>query len=746
MALASAETPALEGALTPSLIILPEACLLVFNSVKASTHSGDAIRRFSEPALGANREHLAAHITSARIAYAEAFASMQRSSRKPGVKDVLENTSANNVAETAMELARSEPSETSFVSKFVGTLHHYHSVFDVLSQADFSYLTLIWGGMKLILIMAKNHSDMLTKLTDMLVEIGLDLSRVEVYLKLYPTARMVELTSMLYAAVVKFLQEVVAHFQRSAVLQKMSSMIRPFEEKFGRATDRIRRLENTIQKDALLLLALQRSSLVRHEVDSLLQRQHVETTLGCISSPSPHQHPRIQPKLTTLFQGFEYQATYHDSLAATYSVTSGAWKQWFAEEQRYLPSDLAPTTRLTQGICDAPDAQHALQWVAQQRALSPHIPSAYIIWARGMTAHSAIASLIFQILQQRPVVISQHNLDMRMFMRANASVKALWDMFVHLMRVLGGCLIYITMGSVGPDEFAVVEKFVKTVQAWDGPPISVTIIHPYNEGFTLVEDATDLDSAYDVHPSLTTTDALHHVLMLELDVHEVSDTIRNVLWESIWRETRYATIGVAFTAVTEMIASAAEEHSRQMVETHELAADVRDLWLSGVRRWLDNRVAANSVREQMQRHLDIVELELRDDVRDTISRHVKLLVFRIDTDRLESLSSRSLTQPQRDRVWGRMQEAIRPGTVSMFCASLRDTVAETLNEYAEVPPRNAQQATVAAVKLLNGRFGWNSGWRASFSTDKEEVVKAIVKGINVGFVHTIHALLEPQDS
>jgi hypothetical protein len=60
-------------------------------------------------------------------------------------------------------------------------------------------------------------------------------------------------------------------------------MIRPFEEKFGRAMDRIQRLENTIQKDVLLLLALQRSSLVRHEVDTMLQRQHVETTLGGMS-------------------------------------------------------------------------------------------------------------------------------------------------------------------------------------------------------------------------------------------------------------------------------------------------------------------------------------------------------------------------------------------------------------------------------------------------------------------------------
>lgn len=444
----------------------------------------------------------------------------------------------------------------------------------------------------------------------------------------------------------------------------------------------------------------------------------------------------------TLFQGFEHQATYHDSLAATYSVTSGAWKQWFTEEQRYLPSDLAPTTRLTQGICDAPDSQHALQWVAQQRAQSPHIPSAYLIWARGMTTHSAIASLIFQILQQRPVAISQHNFDMRMFVRANTSVKALWDMFVHLMRVLGGGLIYITMGSVGPDEFAVVEKFVKTVQGWDGPPICVTIIHPYNQGFMRIEDATDLDSAYDVHPSLTTTDALHHVLMLELDVHEVSDTIRTVLWESLWRETRYATIGVGFTQVAEIIVSAAEELSQELVGIHELDPDVRKAWIDGVKRWQSNKVAANNVREQIQRHLDIVELELRDDIRDSISRHVKRLVFRIDTDRIESLSARSLTQPQRDSVWDRMQLAIRPGTLTMFGTSVRDIVAEVLAVYSEVPSRNAHQAELAVVRLLDARFGWKDSWRSTFSTDKEKVVKAIVNGIMTGFEDIIQALLE----
>lgn len=65
--------------------------------------------------------------------------------------------------------------------------------------------------------MAKNRGDLLTKLTDALVEIGVMLGRIEMALKMYPTNRMMELSSMLYAAVVDFLEEMILLFQRSAV-------------------------------------------------------------------------------------------------------------------------------------------------------------------------------------------------------------------------------------------------------------------------------------------------------------------------------------------------------------------------------------------------------------------------------------------------------------------------------------------------------------------------------------------------
>lgn len=363
-----------------------------------------------------------------------------------------------------------------------------------------------------------------------------------------------------------------------------------------------------------------------------------------------------------------------------------------------------------------------------------------------MTVHTAIASLLFQVLLQRPGAVAEYNLDMGMFMRATTSVKTLWDVFEYLMKQLGGCLVYISIGSAGEDEFAIVERFVRTVREWDGPPIWVTMIHPYNEGFEGIASATDLDGLYDVHPSLTTTDALHHVLMLELDIHQVSDTIQTVLWEAVWRETRYASVGISYTRVVETIVDVAEELSKAVVDgVPVLTEDARELWMGEVRRWVNHPVASNSTRELVQRHLDIVDLAMPSDVRATISRHLKRLVLRIDGSKAGSFASRSMTEAQRYRVWDRMKAAIVPGAEAMFCTAIRDLLSDALESFSEVPCQNARQAGSVILKMLNHRFGTEGAWKGSMSGDEQLMVSGIKEAIMTGFADTIEALSEPEE-
>lgn len=93
-------------------------------------------------------------------------------------------------------------------------LDHFSGVFDVLSQCDFSYMTLIWGSLKLVLMTAKSHYDTLYKFTDMMVVIGTNLARIELYRHIFPTARMLQLVSQLYAAIVEFLQGFILYLQK----------------------------------------------------------------------------------------------------------------------------------------------------------------------------------------------------------------------------------------------------------------------------------------------------------------------------------------------------------------------------------------------------------------------------------------------------------------------------------------------------------------------------------------------------
>jgi hypothetical protein len=456
--------------------------------------------------------------------------------------------------------------------------------------------------------------------------------------------------------------------------------------------------------------------------------------------PEPRVAMAFSQIKQTLFRGLLEQANFHENLSEAYSVTAGAWEEWFRIEQQYLPSDLAPTARLTQGLCDAPDSQHALQWAGRQRALSPHLPSAYVIWARGLTAQSAIASLVFQILVQKPAVVSRMNLDEQVLMRAGANIKALWDLFASLMKALGGCLLYICIGSAGPDEFAIVKKFVKTVRGWDGPPISVTIVHPFHPGFVHGDHVTDLDGAYDVHPSLTTTDALQHVLMVELDAHGrvVSDAVATTLWETLWREVRYAVIGIALAQV----AAEARRRIAGLGRKHAAAAGVA-AWRAGAgEKWLGNEAAMNTVREQIQRHLDIVDLGLPSEVRVKLVSSLKLLVLVADSDRIDI---RSLTKAQRDRVWGQMESKIVPATVAMFCGSMEGLLEGVLEEYCAAPCRNDMQGRSVVLRMQNNVFGWEGEWRDTFSDEGQIIVDAIFRAIVIGFEEVIAALMEEEE-
>ncbi|KAJ9155277.1 NACHT domain protein [Pleurostoma richardsiae] len=718
----------------------------------------EIIQRFSEPASDAEKHRVDRYIKAAVSAYNDAVAKLKQTLKSEDVDAILSPT-----ASTAAELHRvaigiqSEQAsalDRRKMARFVDVLDHYAGVFDVLVQCDFGYMTLIWGTLKFALVVSKNHYSMLCRFTDMMVEVGLNLSRVELYRHIFPTGRMLELVSELYAAILEFLQEMIIYTQKRTYKKFLGSLSKPFDIQYGRLVDRIRRLQQCIEDDAragaLVLQVVQTKSLHRHRIDLSLRRDYYEAALRDI------HEGQITPLFTeikkTLFHGFEIQASYHEQLTRTFQMTSSpAWAQWLGVEQQYVPSRFSHQTTLAQAECDAPDAATCLQWAAQARAESPpDVASAFLLWARGMTAQSAAASLIFQVLQQRPAVLSAAGLTMRSFVSANASAPRLWSLLLHLVRQLGGLMVYVCIGSVGPEEFAVVRRLVELCEGWDGPPINVVLVHPFDEGFARAEDCVDLDEKYDVHPSLTTTDALHHVVLLELDVPEaLSETVRQVLWEALWREVRYAVIGIAVTQAVEEIGRCAREAAGAAGDAGDGVAAAAGLWLAAVGKWTRNKRAVNNMREQIQRHLGVVDIHLPAEVRTRLEQAVReAMGSRLDVEGREELAaalrngkSRHLEQDQRNEIWGHIQDAIRPGTLEMFNAPIGGLVGEVAVEYFGEPPESEREARTVVQETFKGLFGWNGRWKNAFLDSKVPIQEGIVASINVGLVDVIDVIV-----
>lgn len=678
------------------------------------------------------------------------------------LKQVLKTDDLDNILSTSstvtelhkvaigIQRAQTNVLEKRKIARFVETLSHYSGVFDVLCQCDsFGYMTLIWGSLKFVLLMAKAHYDTLFKFTDVMSQIGINLPRVELYRQIFPTTRILQFVSQLYAAIVEFLQEFIIYLKQKNYRRFFGNFTRPFDLQFGRLVGRIQSLEQTIDKDAyasaILLQVTQSQSMARHRVDLSIRRTHNE---GCLSDvPDIAVSPYLLDMKRTLFQGFEIEASYHEELAATFKMTSSpAWARWLSIEQQYVPSKFSHRTSLIQAECDAPDAATCLQWVTQVRAESPHIVSVFLLWARGMTAQSAVASIVFQMVQQRPAVLQRAGLSLQSFSAANASLPKLWDLFLTLVQHLGGLMVYISIGSVGQEEFGIVAWFVDLCRKWSGPPLNVVIIHPFDENFVHVEDSVDLDDKYDVHPSLTTSDALYHVVLLEVEVQEaLSETVQLVLWEALWREVRYAVIGIAVTQTVEEIIKCAQE----LAEERGCGEDVLSLWVSTVTKWTKDNRAFHIMREQIQRHLNVVDIHLPHPVRTRLERMVSSAAGsrlsarerRRLTKELREGDPKPLDDDERDAIWERIQGAIKPATMDTYNASTRMLMREVFDAYLDDPPERESDARRCVKGLMTGVFGWNKTWKTGFLDEQVPILEAMVAAIDAGFGDVLDAII-----
>lgn len=231
---------------------------------------------------------------------------------------------------------------------------------------------------------------------------------------------------------------------------------------------------------------------------------------------------------------------------------------------------------------------------------------------------------------------------------------------------------------------------------------------------------------------------MHHVLMLEINAERtISDTIRNLLWKTVWREVRYAVIGIALTQVINKILVAAKGAAREAPVRNQSSFSETDIrrWVAAVGKWTAATWSMNSMREQIQRHIDIVDIHLPLDRKKRLEGKLALLVFEKD----EELGSQ-LTFAQREAVWVDVQEAIKPGTAEMFCGEIEELVAAMLGDYRDEGPDGEGNLKSLSFPLVDAYFGKGGRWKNSFSENQDLVADGMTDAIEIGFVGLIKAL------
>lgn len=255
-----------------------------------------------------------------------------------------------------------------------------------------------------------------------------------------------------------------------------------------------------------------------------------------------------------LFRHNQEDAFYYEEVFEYYRL-SGAdrdWSPWFQKELSLFSWHPQARSTATLSETDTINPQIFIQAVIAGRKVMRNFGYASLLWGIGMTSRTALATIILQLVGQRPELL--HFCIARF--RFASSFDSLWLVFLDLLQALPGLLIYIAVGSVGVEETSFITRFLELVQTWTGPPINLYVTHPTSlfPGLGYLRDVVNLDDIYDIPASLETSDCLHQIILSLVGVHEkASQRVRDSQWAAAWRLVRYASIGIAMEEIEESI-------------------------------------------------------------------------------------------------------------------------------------------------------------------------------------------------
>ncbi|KAI5843805.1 hypothetical protein DFP73DRAFT_594816 [Morchella snyderi] len=639
-----------------------------------------------------------------------------------GLRDVL------GVVNDARGLYYKSSKKRDKVEKMAKVLNCYSGAIDAATQHHPEYTSLVWGSMKFILQVSLNYFEILSGLSTMLIEIGDNLGRFDLYLQIYPSKRMKSICSKLYAAIVGFFKDAIIFFKKSRLRRYFSAFWSPFEIKFKDAVEEIKRLQRLVETDAIAMGLMQlqlentalaeRSLALNHQVRIIIDFKNNEARILLLDLRKE------------LFHGHEIDTTYHEDLVNLYRTTSTSdWDYWFTVERKHAPWSHQPNSTLTYMQTDLIEPQVYCRWVALGHSLAGRVPFAHLVWSPSMTAYSAMASIIIQILQQRPDLLHRESRDYyHQKFRRSATFDGLWTVFQEVLSALPGLLCYITISSIGDQEAAFAKRIIDLFETNHGCPVNLQLVTPIHPSFPKPKGFIDIDAMYDVSPEMDTPNALHHVVLAELSVpNTLAEDFKATLWQSLWRTVCYSVTAIALNQLRSAIITT-----------------INDKWGEGVRLdWLWTRNAEQRLQDYLRyclEHLEFsippaVKTHLEKRLQDLIQEHIDLKsedsisnirTYNLPTD-IDSRKNKPNDAQCRVATWGSVKNILERAPTHLFSSFLQ--------RYLNFIPHE---------QLLGDIFSHDEWHQTSTQAGRrfsEEIVVAIERGLS----RTAHIILYTDD-
>ncbi|KKY38513.1 putative chromosome transmission fidelity protein 18 [Diaporthe ampelina] len=118
---------------------------------------------------------------------------------------------------------------------------YYGAIFDTFAQHHPEYVSLAWGAMKFLFISVLNHEELLSEISKAISNLADVLPRTELHSVLYPTARMQEAVSLLYAKIMEFVVKAIKWCKKGKARHAIAAVAHPFGLKFKGIIDEITR-------------------------------------------------------------------------------------------------------------------------------------------------------------------------------------------------------------------------------------------------------------------------------------------------------------------------------------------------------------------------------------------------------------------------------------------------------------------------------------------------------------------------